>query len=154
MKTNRYEKINNFMKNLKYALKSMPIKIKIIALIILVILVALISIAIIRAIRIDESKQKYEVYDGTNLDESKYPGYKELIDNLQTSHPNWTFTLFYTKLDWNEVIANEGHSDLRTNPLNLIPDSSSYPEDWRCEICGNKRYDNGTWLCEIGRAHV
>lgn len=83
MKTNRYEKINNFMKNLKYALKSMPIKIKIIALIILVILVALISIAIIRAIRIEESKQKYEVYDGTNLDESKYPGYKELIDNLQ-----------------------------------------------------------------------
>ena len=144
--------IRSFIKKLKYVLKSMPIKIKIIALIILVIIVALISIAIIRAIRIEESKQKYEVYDGTNLDESKYPGYKELIDNLQASHPNWTFTLFYTKLDWNEVIANEGHSDLRTNPLNLIPDSSSYPEDWRCEICGDKRYDNGTWLCASDKA--
>ncbi len=144
--------IRSFIKNLKYVLKSMPIKIKIIALIILVIIVALITIAIIRAIRIEESKQKYEVYDSTNLDESKYPGYKELIDNLQESHPNWTFTLFYTKLDWSEVIANEGHSDLRANPLNLIPDSSSYPKDWRCEICGDKKYDNGTWLCASDKA--
>ena len=153
---NRFEKvkniINNLIKNVKNIIKSMPIKIKILSAIILIILIALISIAIIRVIRIEESKQKYEIYDGTNLNEEKFPGYKELIDDLQASHPNWTFTLFYTKLDWNEVIANEGHSDLRSNPLNLIPDSSSYPEDWRCEVCGDKRYDNGTWLCASDKA--
>ena len=143
MNTN-LEKIKEILKALKNTIKSIPIGIKILTAIILIIIIAVISISFII---VEANKQKYEVYDGTNLDEDKYPGHKELIDNLQSAHPNWTFTLFYTRLDWNEVIANEGHSDFRTNPLNLIPDSSKYPEDWRCTICGDKRYDNGTWLC-------
>ena len=143
------EKIQDILNKLKYMIKSIPIGIKILTAIILIIIVAAISISFII---VEASKQKYEIYDGTNLDEDKYPGYKELIDNLQATHPNWTFTLFYTKLDWNEVIANEGHSDLRTNPLNLIPDSSDYLDDWRCAICGDKRYDNGTWLCASDKA--
>ena len=148
MNTN-LEKIKEILKALKNTIKSIPIGIKILTAIILIIIVAAISISFII---VEASKQKYEIYDGTNLDEDKYPGYKELIDNLQATHPNWTFTLFYTKLDWNEVIANEGHSDLRTNPLNLIPDSSDYLDDWRCAICGDKRYDNGTWLCASDKA--
>ena len=144
--------INNLIKRISCIVKSMPTKIKIILAIIIIILIVLISILIIRTIIIEESKQKYEIYDGTNLDEEKYPYYKELIDNLQDSHPNWTFTLFYTKLEWNDVIENEGHSDLRANPLNLIPDSSSYPQDWQCEVCGDKRYDNGTWICASDKA--
>lgn len=143
------EKIQDILNKLKYMIKSIPIGIKILTAIILIIIIAVISISFII---VEASKQKYEIYDGTNLDEDKYPGYKELIDNLQATHPNWTFTLFYTKLDWNEVIANEGHSDLRTNPLNLIPDSSDYLDDWRCAICGDKRYDNGTWLCASDKA--
>lgn len=99
-----------------------------------------------------EKSQKYVVYNGKNIKESKYPGYQELIEKLKEEHPNWTFTLFYTHLDWNEVIANEGHSDNRTNPLNLIPDSSKYPEDWKCEIDGDKTFDNGTWLCASNKA--
>lgn len=99
-----------------------------------------------------EKSQKYVVYNGKNIKESKYPGYQELIEKLKKEHPNWTFTLFYTHLDWNEVIANEGHSDNRTNPLNLIPDSSKYPEDWKCEIDGDKTFDNGTWLCASNKA--
>lgn len=91
-------------------------------------------------------------YNGNNLNESQYPGYKELIDTLRENHPNWSFTLFYTKLDWNEVIENECHSDNRTSPLNLIPDSSEYPEDWKCEIDKDKRFDNGTWLCASDKA--
>ena len=148
MNTN-LEKIKELLKTLKNTIKSIPIGIKILTAIILIIIIAVISISFII---VESNKQKYEVYDGTNLDEDKYPGYKELIDNLQATHPNWTFTLFYTKLDWNEVIANEGHSDLRTNPLNLIPDSSDYLDDWRCAICGDKRYDNGTWLCASDKA--
>ena len=150
MKTNQLEKISNLIKNVKQIVKSIPIRIRIVAAILLIILIAI--VIIVSVIRVEESKQKYENYDGTNLDEEKYPGYKELIDELQASHPNWTFTLFYTRLDWKEVIANEGHSDTRTSPLNLIPDSSEYPEDWRCAICGEKRYDNGTWLCASDKA--
>lgn len=148
MEINQLEQIKNLMKNIirnvKDKIKSVPIQIKILVIILFIIVIALIIISIIK---VEESKQKYEIYNGNNLNEAKYPGYKELIDTLQESHPNWTFTLFYTRLDWEEVIANEGHSDARTNPLNLIPDSFLYSEDWRCEICGDKRYDNGTWLC-------
>ena len=112
-----------------------------------------ILIAILISIYLKEKdKQKYVEYNGKNLSESKYPGYKELIDELKEKHPNWTFTLFYTKLDWEEVISNEGHSDNREYPLNLVPDSSEYPEDWKCEICGDKTYDNGTWLCASDKA--
>ena len=150
MKMNQLEKISNLIKNVKQIASSIPPRIKkVAAIIILIIVIAIIVFAIIR---VEESKQKYELYDGTNLDEEKYPGYKELIDELQASHPNWTFTLFYTRLNWEEVIANEGHSDTRTSPLNVIPDSSEYPDDWRCEVCGDKRYDNGTWLCASDKA--
>ena len=144
------EKIYNFINNLIKIIKAIPTKIKI--LIIAIIILIIIAIVIITAIIEAESKQKYESYNGDNLNVEKYPGYKELIDTLLASHPNWTFTLFYTRLDWNEVITNEGHSDSRKNPLNLIPDSSDYPEDWRCEVCKDKRYDNGTWLCASDKA--
>ena len=144
------EKIYNLIKNLIKIIKAIPTKIKI--LIVTIILIIIIAIIIVSVIIEEQSKQKYVLYDGENLNEEKYPGYKELIDELQEKHPNWTFTLFYTRLDWNEVIANEGHSDTRTNPLNLIPDSSKYPEDWRCEICEDKKYDNGTWLCASSKA--
>lgn len=117
-----------------------------------VILILIIVIVLICIFINKEKPQKYVVYNGENIKESKYPGYQELIEELKKEHPNWTFTLFYTRLDWNEVIANEGHSDDRTNPLNLIPDSSKYPEDWKCEIDGDKTFDNGTWLCASNKA--
>ena len=118
-----------------------------ILIIILVILIVL-TIVIIK----ENEKQKYVVYNGKNLSESKYPGYKEKIDELKKNHPNWTFTLLYTKLDWEEVIKNEGHVDNTKYPLNLIPDSSKYPEDWKCEVDKDKTFDNGTWLCASDKA--
>ena len=140
--------MNNFKKFIN-KLKENHKKIKLISMIILIIIIVCILIWLI----VQESKkQKYVEYDGENLNESKYPGYKELIDELKQEHPNWTFTLFYTKLDWNEVIENEGHKDNITNPLNLIPDSSEYPEDWQCQIDKDKRFDNGTWLCASDKA--
>ena len=116
-------KIYNIINNLIKIIKAIPTKIKI--LIVAIILIIIIAIIIVSVIIEEQSKQKYELYNGKNLNEEKYPGYKELIDELQEKHPNWTFTLFYTRLDWEEVIQNEGHSDTRTNPLNLIPDSST-----------------------------
>ena len=146
---NNYNKqTNNIIKNILEIIKNKEkLRIICICLIIIIILITFLCIFIK-----EESKQKYIEYDGSNLNESKYPGYKELIDKLKEEHPNWKFTLFYTRLDWNEVIANEGHSDQRTNPLNLIPDSSEYPEDWQCEIDKGKSFDNGTWLCASNKA--
>ena len=146
--------MKNVFINIIRKLKSLSPKVKIIiaiAIIVIIVLILALTIAIIN----DRQKQKYVAYDGENLDEEKYPGYKVLIDELKSRHPNWTFTLFYTKLDWNEVITNEGHSDTRTNPLNLIPDYMEYPENWVCEVDKDKTFDNGHWLCasNIAIAH-
>ena len=141
--------MNKLIIVLKNINKNTPKKIK--AILIALLIMTLIIILIFALLK-ESKKQKYVEYDGENLSESKYPGYKELIDKLLEEHPNWTFTLFYTKLDWEEVIENEGHSDSRIYPLNLIPDSSKYPEDWKCEIDRDKTYDNGTWLCASDKA--
>lgn len=78
-----------------------------------------------------------------NIDESKYPGYATLLQNLKNQHPNWKFILLYTGLDWNYVIKSEytGHG---TSPKSLIQGKSG---EWICSICGTKVYDNGTWNC-------
>ena len=48
-------------------------------------------------------------YNGNNLDTSKYPGYKNLIDALKTksNHSNWNFTIMETGLDFGQVILAE-----------------------------------------------
>ena len=148
-KRNYKEIINNLIANSRTIIKKIPKKVKIcgIAMIILILIFGLIFVWIR-----ESQKQKYVQYDGENLNENKYPGYKELMDKLQESHPNWTFTLFYTKLDWEEVITNEGHKDNTEYPTNLIPDSSEYPEDWKCEVDRDRTFDNGTWLCASDKA--
>ena len=148
-RSNFREIINNFIRNTKRIISRIPKKVKTAIVVILVLI--LITSLIFVWIR-ESQKQKYEQYDGENLNESKYPGYKERIDALLEEHPNWTFTLFYTKLDWEEVIANEGHKDNTEYPTNLIPDSSDYPEDWKCEIDRDRTFDNGTWLCASDKA--
>ena len=112
------------LKKIKY----MPRETKILIAIILLVIIIATPIVITNL-----SKQKLVVYDGTNLDDTRYPKYKKLIDELKEEHPNWNFTLLYTKLDWNSVIRHEGHSDERTSPLNLVPYSSNYSGEWQCE---------------------
>lgn len=130
-------------------IKNNPKKVKIICIAIAILII--LTIIIVAMIE-DSKKQKYIVYNGKNISENKYPGIKERIDKLKEKHPNWTFTLFYTKLKWEDVIENEGHKDGIQYPLNLIPDSSKYPEDWKCEIDKDKTFDNGTWLCASDKA--
>ena len=86
------------------------------------------------------SSNRY-TYNGSNLDTNAYPGFKERIDALKTSHPNWTFTIMETGLDWNQVITAEtaGHWG---SPLNLIQGKSGA---WLCSTCGDTPYDNGSW---------
>lgn len=84
--------------------------------------------------------------DIDGLDENLYPGYKQLINNLRSSHSNYTFLLYYTGLDWNEVLTAEyqGHG---YSPKNLFQIGTKYNGMWICPICGNKAYDNGSWCC-------
>lgn len=46
-------------------------------------------------------------YDGNNLDNNAYPGYKNLIDSLKSKHSNWNFTIMETGLDFGQVILAE-----------------------------------------------
>lgn len=70
-----------------------------------------------------------------------YPGYSDLIDNLLKEHPNWTFTILFTGLDWDTVIRNETTA---SHGRNLVQNKSG---EWVCSVCGNKAYDNGSWRC-------
>ena len=65
-----------------------------------------------------EAAQYTEIYtNSSSLNSKVYPGYTTLIDNLKKDHPNWTFTILYTDLDWNQVIKNETTA---THGRNLI----------------------------------
>ena len=83
--------------------------------------------------------------DINSIDSSKYPGVKEQIQQLKTKHPNWSFKILYTDIDWNEAIGKEylGHG---SSPKNLVP--KTHNSSWICNICGvDKAYDNGRWRC-------
>ena len=81
--------------------------------------------------------------------DTKYPGYRSLLQNLVNAHPNWKIKLVETGLNWETVINNEyqGHGG---SPKNLVP--SNYSDGWICEICGRRAYDNGSWCCASRQA--
>ncbi len=85
------------------------------------------------------------------INDSKYPGIKSLIQNLQKNHPSWKFQVEYTGLNFNDVITNEyqGHG---TSPKNLVPISDNYSGMWICSICGKRAYDTGSWYCASEQA--
>ena len=86
--------------------------------------------------------------DINSIDSNKYPQIKEMLQSLQTEHPNWKFKILYTDITWSDVIANEyvGHG---ASPRNLVPaNNSNYDQEWICKVCGaGKVYDNGNWYC-------
>ena len=79
-------------------------------------------------------------YDDGNI--SNYPGYKELLENLKAKHPNWNFSLFYTGLDWNQVIKNETSA---CHGRNVVPASKG--SSWICSSCGNTPRGGSSWRC-------
>ena len=87
-----------------------------------------------------KSQNTKDYKKGSNI-LSDYPGYSSLIDNLLKEHPNWTFTILFTGLDWDTVIRNE---TTVSHGRNLVQNKSG---EWVCSTCGNKPYDNGSWRC-------
>lgn len=84
--------------------------------------------------------------DINGVDDSKYPGYKTLINEMKSKHSNYRFLVYYTGMDWNEVITSEyqGHG---SSPLNLFQVGTNYNGMWQCPLCGLAKYDNGSWCC-------
>jgi len=84
--------------------------------------------------------------DVNAIDDALYPGYKQLIKDMQSKHSNYNFLLYYTGLSWDEVLVTEykGHG---RSPNNLVQVSNNYNGMWICPLCGNKNYDNGSWCC-------
>ena len=84
-------------------------------------------------------------YNIDAINETKYPGVKNQIKKMQSQHPNWTFKVLYTGLNWDDVISGEyvGHGKI---PSNLI--QNTYNGEWICSICGDKLYDvSKEWYC-------
>lgn len=83
--------------------------------------------------------------DINGINENKYPGVKNLIQNLQRNHRNYNFQVYYTGIDWTEAVTMEyqGHG---SSPKNLFGVSNKYKGKWYCPICGSKTYDTG-WCC-------
>ena len=80
-----------------------------------------------------------------NIDTNKYPGYKELLNRLHTSHPTWDFKLLYTGITLDEAVRGE----CALHSRNLVP--SSYSGEWVCSVCGTRLYDSG-WYCASEKA--
>ena len=81
----------------------------------------------------------------SKIDDRKYPGIKNMIENLQKNHKNWNFKVLYTGLNWNTVIKEESK-----HGRNLIgAKQKSYSGDWICEDCEEKKktYSGGNWVC-------
>lgn len=97
-----------------------------------------------------------EVLSNTNVqarertdDLSSLVNYPEIYANVQelkTAHPNWNFTILYTGLDWNNVIANET-TVLHTRSLLYYTLATGNAMDWVCPECGLNLKENGSWYC-------
>lgn len=81
-----------------------------------------------------------------NIDETKYPGYKDKLIALKKVNPSWNFTLYYTNLNWDTVLYNETEG---LHGRSLVQGKAGA---WLCSICGTKVYDSGGWMCASKQA--
>ncbi len=99
------------------------------------------AISVLFDMQVVEADSTREIYTGSNLDTSKYPGFKERIDALKAKHPNWVFKIMYTDLDWYQTITSEA-SFSGSSPYSLI---SYHTGEWIDPVLGYKSFDNGSW---------
>ena len=119
---------------------------KIISIFLIVILLS--AFLIVNILQSSFAESNRYAYDGSNLDTSKYPGFKEKLDTLKANHPNWNFIIMETGLDFEQVIKAQYTGHLGT-PKNLIQGKSG---EWICSICGDRVYDTGNWKCASEQA--
>ena len=120
--------------------------IKIISILLVISLIIIILTNTFLTNKVEAKEQNTKDYKkGSNILD-KYPGYSNLLDNLLKEHPQWSFTILYTGLDWNTVIKNETTA---AHGRNLVQNKSG---EWVCSVCGDKPYDNGSWRCASASA--
>ena len=119
---------------------------KIISIFLIVILLS--AFLIVNILQSSFAESNRYAYDGSNLDTSKYPGFKEKLDTLKANHPNWKFIIMETGLDFEQVIKGQYTGHLGT-PKNLIQGKTG---EWICSICGDRVYDTGNWKCASEQA--
>lgn len=71
---------------------------------------------------------------------ANYPGYEELLADLQKEHPNWEFEIYETGLEWSDVLKAE---TVARHGRSLIQKNDGV---WSCKTCGSKQYEAG-WYC-------
>ena len=103
-------------------------------------------IGIILSICFNINKESFaatRIYDYTQLDDSKYPGVKSLIQNLKNQYGDrFNFQIYETGINWSDALNMEfqGHD---YSPKNLIEETSSRTGMWFCPICTEKKFDSG-----------
>ena len=108
-----------------------------------ILLIMIFTVLIVNVLFIGESQAKAQntkdYTKGSNMLDD-YPGYSELLDSLLEKHPNWTFTILYTGLDWDTAIRNE-----TTEPhgRNLVQGKTG---EWLCQTC-KEPYEGKSWFC-------
>ena len=117
--------------------------------ILLLVIVLNIVLSVIIPSRVNATSNRYTYNSGT-CNSGKYPGYKELLDNLKSAHPNWNITIMDTGLDWNQVITAEigDKSLIQGRSGNWV--SGYYDEAWDKASESAIRYymDPRNWLTD------
>ena len=117
-------------------------KIKRVLALVIVLIMLISSLLILMPINKVNARERTE-------DLSNLVNYQEIytaVKELKTAHPNWTFTILYTGLNWNDVIKNETTA-VHTRSLvhkSLVTGNIS---EWVCSVCGTTPQDNGSWYC-------
>ena len=118
------------------------------------IIITIISVLAVIGITIGASNAFDAKAKTTYEDIEKFPdSYKSALYALKEKHPNWTFEVMETGLDWSTVVANEMNPDYRS----LVPtyfDSKfvgrNYGDGWACATQEAVEYylDPRNWLTE------
>jgi beta-N-acetylglucosaminidase/uncharacterized protein YgiM (DUF1202 family) len=102
-------------------------------------IVMLMILSVVLPTSVNAAQKRYAYTNGALKD---YYGYDGLIKALKKKHPNWTFTILDTGLDWNDVIKKE---TVAVHGRNLIYYTNG--GSWVCSTCGDRLYDSGRWKC-------
>ena len=93
-------------------------------------------------------KFKFEKTSKTNtsnfegLNETQYPGYKAMLQQLQNKHPNWSFEIYYTGLNWNAAVNQQDVLASINSPRSLVHEYYYLQDKGGAEwIQGTDKYD-------------
>ena len=89
-----------------------------------------------------EETKKTNSSNFQNLNETQYPGYKAMLQQLQNKHPNWSFEIYYTGLNWNAAVNQQDVLASINSPRSLVHEYYYLQDKGGAEwIQGTDKYD-------------